>query len=211
MANLEELIDRLARDAGPVQTMPHPLTLSLGWLAGAAAYLALSLWLSGLRPDLAQKLSEPWFAAEIAALAFVLIATTLSAAVLAFPDLHRMPKTAWAPAGLFALFAAILLLAWRADAPPAPLPPHSFECTLGIALFSLLPAAWTFVSLRKLASTHCRWAASIALLSAFSVGALWLRLHEVNDSIAHVVFWHYLPMLAIALIGWGAGKTWLKW
>ena len=36
-----------------------------------------------------------------------------------------------------------------------------------------------------------RLAGGIALLCAFSVGALWLRLHEVNDSILHLFQWHY--------------------
>jgi hypothetical protein len=180
-------------------------------MAAAAVYLFVSLWISGLRPDLMQKFNEPWFVAEMAALVCIFVATSLSAAVLAFPDLHQKNKTALAPAGLFILFMAILFFAWRADAPPASLPVHSFECTLSITLFSLLPAAWTFLSMRKFASTHCRWAGSIALLFAFSVGALWLRLHELNDSIIHVIQWHYLPMLGIGLAGWWLGRRLLKW
>jgi hypothetical protein len=209
--SIENLIDSLARDVEPVKPAPHPYMLSLGWAAAAVAYLAVSLWISGLRPDLMQKLQEPWFAAELASLALLFVATSLSAAVLAFPDLHQMRKAALAPAGLFALLIAVLFFSWRADVPPAPLPVHSFECTLSIILFSLLPSVWTFFSMRRFASTHYRWAGSIALLSAFSVGALWLRLHELNDSIIHVILWHYLPMLGIGLAGWGLGKKWLKW
>lgn len=211
MANIEQLVDSLVQDASPVKPAPHPLMLSLGWVAGAALYLALSLWISGLRPDLVQKLQEPWFVAELAALALLFVTTSLSAAVLAFPDLHQMRRAALAPAVPFALLIAAILFAWHADAPPAPLPVHSFECTLSITLFSLLPAAWTFLSIRKFASTHYRWAGSIALLSAFSVGALWLRLHELNDSIIHVVEWHYLPMLGIGMLGWWLGRRLLKW
>lgn len=211
MANIEELVDRLARDAAPVKPAPHPLMLSLTWVAGAAVYLVVSLWISGLRPDLMQKLHEPWFVAEMVSLALIFIATSLSAAVLAFPDLHQMRKAALAPAGLFALFVVILFFAWRADVPPAPLPVHDFECTASITLFSLLPAAWTFLAMRRFASTHYRWAGSVALLSAFSVGALWLLLHELNDSVIHVIQWHYLPMLGIGLVGWWLGKRLLKW
>jgi hypothetical protein len=211
MANLDELVESLAQDASAVKPSPHPLMMSLTWMAVAMAYLVASLWISGLRPDLTQKLDEPWFVAEMVSLALIFIATSLSAAVLAFPDLHQKNKTALAPAGLFILFMAILFFAWRADAPPASLPVHSFECTLSITLFSLLPAAWTFLSMRKFASTHCRWAGSIALLFAFSVGALWLRLHELNDSIIHVIQWHYLPMLGIGLAGWWLGRRLLKW
>ncbi len=211
MGNIEELVASLAQDAGPVKPAPHPFILSLAWVAGAAVYLVLSLWISGLRPDVMQKFHELWFVAELASLALILLATSLSAAVLAFPDLHQMRKTAWTPAGLFALFMAIMFLAWRADVPPAPLPVHDIECTASIALFALLPAIWTFLSMRKFASTHERWAGSIALLSAFSTGALWLRLHELNDSIIHVILWHYLPMLGIGLVGWWLGRRLLKW
>lgn len=211
MANIEELIGNLAQDAGPLKPAPHPALVSLAWMAAAAAYLALTLWISGVRPDLVQKFQEPWFVAEMAVLTLIFIATSLSAAVLGFPDLHQMRKAAVAPAGLFGLFMVILFFAWRADTPPAPQPLHSIECTLSIALLALLPAAGTFFSLRKLASTHNRWAGCVALLFAFSVGALWLRLQEANDSISHVVLWHYLPMLGIGLVGWWLGKRWLKW
>lgn len=211
MGNIEELVETLARDATPVKQAPHPFMLGLAWLAGAGIYLAVSILISGLRPDLAQKLHEPWFDAEIASLFLLFIATSLSAAVLAFPDMHQMKPVALAPAGAFALFATVLFFAWRADTPPAPLPVHSFECTISITLLSLLPAAWALFSVRKFASTHYRWASSSVLLSAFSVGALWLRLHEINNSVIHVLEWHYLPMLGIGFVGWWLGKFLLKW
>jgi hypothetical protein len=194
-----------------VKPAPHPLRLSLTWVTAALIYIVLSLWISGPRPDLMQKLHEPWFAAEMLVLVLIVLATSLSAAVLAFPDLHQMKKAAVAPVGLFAVFIVIIFFAWRADAPPAPLPMHSFECTLSITLFALLPAVWTFLSMRRFASTHSHWAGCIALLFAFSVGALWLRMYELNDSILHVIEWHYLPMLGIGLVGWWLGKRVLKW
>ena len=149
--------------------------------------------------------------AEIATLFAILVSTALSAALLSFPDLHQMRRIAFAPVVTFALFLLVMLLAWQADSPPAALPAHSFECTACITLLALLPAAWTFFDMRKFASTHYQWAGSIVLLSAFSVGALWERLHEVNDSILHVVEWHYLPMIAVGIVGLWLGKVILKW
>lgn len=211
MENLDKLVEKLAEEAVPVKPAPHPWLLSMKWGGAAALYVVLSVWLSGPRPDLLQKIQEPWFAAELLALLLVFVTASLSAAVLAFPDLHQMRKTAWSPLAMFALFLIILAFAWRASVPPAPLPVHSFECTVSITLFSLLPAAWTFLSMRRFATTHARWAGSVALLAAFSVGAIWLRLHEVNDSIIHVLLWHYLPMFVIGVMGWGLGKRLLKW
>lgn len=211
MENLDELINKLAQDAEVVKPAPHPYMLSLKWIGWATAYLILSLVLSGLRPDVMLKLHEPLFAAEIAALVGIFISTSVSAALLAFPDLHQRRGAAYTPVVMFALFLFVILFAWNADKPPAPLPVHNFECTLGITLMSLLPGAWTFYAMRKFASTHTHWAGSIAVLSAFSVGALWLRLHEINDSIIHLIEWHYLPMIAFGIAGLWLGKKLLKW
>ena len=211
MGNIDELIGRLAQDSAAVRRAPHPFLLSLEWMAAALLYLAVALLFSGARQDLLPELHKPWFAAEIAALAGILVTTSLSAALLSYPDLHQKHSIAYAPIAAFVLFVLVMLFAWRADNPPAPLPVHSFECTLSITLVSLLPAAWTFHVMRKFASTHSRWAGSIACLFAFSVGALWLRLYEQNDSIMHVIRWHYLPMAGAGIIGMGLGKKVLKW
>ena len=211
MGNVDELIDKLAQDTAAVKPAPHPYKLSLVWMGWAAAYLVLSLAFSGFRPDLASKLHDAWFVAEIAALAGIFVATSLSASLLSFPDIHQMRRIAFAPVITFALFVLVMLFAWRADNPPAPLPVHSFQCTLGITMLSLLPAAWMFYVMRKFASTHYHLAGCCALLFAFSIGAIWLRLYEVNDSVMHVIQWHYLPMIAVGVIGLWLGKVMLKW
>lgn len=211
MGNIDELIARLAQDTATVKLAPHPFMLSAKWMGGAAAYLIVVLMLSGLRPDLAAKLHEPWFAAEIAALFCIFAATSLSASLLSFPDIHQLRRIAFAPVITFALFVAVIFPAWQADNPPAALPMHSFQCTLGITVLSLLPAAWMFYVMRKFASTHYHLAGCCALLFAFSTGAIWLRLYEVNNSIMHVIQWHYLPMIAFGMAGLGLGKVMLKW
>ena len=211
MEKINELIAKLAQEALAVKPAPHPFVLSLTWMAVAMVYLGISLAFSGLRPDLMLKLQEPWFAAEIAALAGIFVATCWSAALLSFPDLHQMRRAAFAPVIMFALFVLVIFLAWLADIPPAPQPVHSFECTGSITLLAVLPAAWILYVMRKFASTHHHLAGSITLLFAFSIGAIWLRLYEINDSIMHVIQWHYLPMIGICFIGIWLGKMALKW
>lgn len=211
MTDLNHLVAQLAQQATAVKPAPHPYRLSLQWIGAGAFYLAVTLALSGLRPQLTEHLSQFWFAAELVALLAIFILTSLSAALLAFPDLHQKRRLTYAPVVVFLLFLFILIGAWNADTPPAPHPAHDIECTLSILLTMLLPAAWTFRAMRQYASTHYHLAGGITLLSAFSLGALWLRLHETNDSIGHVVEWHYLPMLGIGLLGLWLGKMWLKW
>jgi hypothetical protein len=211
MSDIDELIDKLAQDTAVVKPAPHPFALSAKWMLVAVAYIAISLMVAGVRHDLAIKLHEPWFAVEMLALFGIFFATSVSSALLSFPDIHQMRRAAFAPAISFALFVLAILLAWQADSPPAPLPIHSFECTSMILMLSLLPAVWTIIQMRKYASTHYQWAGSIALLFAFSVGAIWLRLNELNDSIVHVIEWHYLPMIVVGLLGMWLGKIVLKW
>lgn len=211
MGNIDELIDKLAQDGAAVKPAHHPLVLSLEWVTAAVFYLAIALMVSGFRADLMAKLHETWFAAEIAALVAIFLATSLSAALLSFPDLHQMRRVVLAPAIMFALFALVMYFAWHADHPPSPPPVHSLECTLSITMLAILPAAWIFYVMRKFASTRHYWAGSSALLSAFSIGALWLRLYEPTDSVMHVIEWHYLPMIAFGIVGLWLGKILLKW
>ena len=211
MSNIDELISKLAQDTAAVKRARHPFLLSIEWMGSALSYLAVSLMLSGTRHALWLKVHDFWFAAELAALVGIFISTSLSAALLVYPDMHQKRRIAFAPVAAFALFVLVMFFAWRADSPPAPLPVHSFECTLSITLLSLLPAAWMFYVMRKFASTHTHWAGGIAFLFAFSIGALWLRLYEQNDSIMHVIQWHYLPMIGFGIIGMWLGKKILNW
>lgn len=211
MGNIDELISELTQYTAKVKLAPHPFMLSIVWMVGAAVYLAVTLMIFGTRHDLLLKFHDLWLVAEIVVLIGITIATSLSAALLSYPDLHQMRHIVFAPVITLALFVLVMFFASRADDPPAPLPMHSFECTVGIVLFSLLPAGWTLYVMRKFASTHYRWAGSIALLYAFSVGALWVRLHEQADSIIHAIEWHYLPIIGFGIVGMWLGKVVLKW
>lgn len=209
--NLDRLIETLTDEALPAKPVGHPYKLSKQWGVAATVYLLLILLVTGLRPDIAEKWQDPWWIAELLALLAVFVSASLSAALLAWPDLHQKRALVFLPIWTLTFFALAIYFAWQADSPPAPLPPHTFECTLSIALVTFLPAAWTFYGMRQFASTHYRAAGSIALLSAVSLGALWLRLYELNDSIVHVILWHYLPMLGIGVIGVWIGRRLLKW
>ena len=211
MAKTEDIIQALARDATPVRRTPHPYIVFASWMAVAAAYLALTLVYAGVRPDLMQKLSTPLFLAEIGALIAIVASGSLSTALLAYPDIHQKRKLAAMPIVMLLTFVCLIFLSWLADSPPAPMPDKGLECLLCIASYTLLPAAWMFYALRKYAGTHYYLAGGLALLTAFSLGALSLRLTEQTDSMLHLIQWHYLPMLGVALIGLWLGRLFLKW
>ncbi|TRZ56817.1 MAG: DUF1109 domain-containing protein [Rhodocyclaceae bacterium] len=211
MRDFEQLVAELADEASIVKRAPHPYLLSMKLVGAAAVYLVVSLAVSGLRQDWAQAIGRPWFVAELVTLGMVFLTASLSASLLSFPDLHQKRGQAFLPLWMFGLFLGVVFLAWRADSPAAVLPEHTIECSSWIVLLALLPTAWTFYVMRNYASTHGHWAGGAAVLTAFSIGALWLRLQETNDSIVHVIEWHYLPMLAFCVAGLWMGKWALKW
>ncbi|MBY0406500.1 MAG: DUF1109 domain-containing protein [Rickettsiales bacterium] len=210
MNKLDELIAGLATAPAPV-TPRAPMRMLWLWLAISFAYLALLVAVSGFRPDILDKIAQPLFTAEIAMLVFIILTTSIAAVFLSFPDMYQSPEFAWPPVALLVGFAVLLFLGWWADVPPAPLPPHGMECLICITLFSLVPATGLFYFLRQQASTHIYAAGAVAVVNAFSIGCLALRLSEETDSVAHLVQWHYLPMVGAAVAGIAAGRVFLKW
>ena len=213
MDNIENLVLSLSKEAGQVQPAPQPLLLSLKWIACALAYIIIALMVSGSRPDLLQQLQQPLFVAELIVLFGLLVTAALSTAVLAFPDLHQQRAQAFFPLWMIMLLVLVLAIAWltHTHTPKPALHTHSVQCTLALLLFSLLPSVAIFYAVRRLACTRPQQAGSMALLFAFSTGALWLRLYEANDSISHIIGWHYLPMIGVGVFGWAIGKSLLKW
>ncbi|MEQ1556602.1 MAG: DUF1109 domain-containing protein [Gallionella sp.] len=211
MKNLDHLIAQLAQHNAPRRAAPHPFLISATWLGYAAGYFLIALLLSGTRPDLAARLHNVEFVAEIVLLLTLVLASSVSAALLAFPDAYQKPRWTKLPLAFMVAFMLLLVLAYLADNPPAPQPLHSWQCTMAIVMVAIIPGAWTLWVMRRFAAIQRGMAGSVAVLFAFSVSALWLRLHELNDSISHVIYWHYLPMLIFAIVGWWLGKRVLRW
>lgn len=207
----EQLIEDLAHDMEPVATAPAPLWTFLRWCILATAYISLMVTFMGTRPDLVQKMHAPLFAAEIGTLGGVIASSLLAATLLAFPDIYQKKWLAWLPGFMFLLFAAVMFMEYRADYPPAPLPRHNAECLMCISMLALIPGVFILYNIRKFASTHYYMAGKVAILAAFSIGAMALRLSEPTDSITHLLEWHYLPMLGAVLVGLILGRLCLKW
>jgi hypothetical protein len=211
MNSTDQLINNLADTAQPLKPARNPFAVCARWTVGCILYITLITAITGIRPDFVAKLHIPLCAAECATLVSIFLTTALSAALLAFPDLHGKRRLACLPLFFFALFAFVLYREWLADNPPASPPGHDCECTIAIILYAALPGICLLRIVRRFATTHAMLTGSIVMLAAFSVGAIILRLCEQTDSITHLIEWHYLPMLAVGLLGLLLGKLFLKW
>jgi len=205
-----QLIASLSQDTGAVKPVRLSALISR-WVGGFTAYAAVLIACTGVRPDLATAFTRPLFALEILLLMGLVASTALTAALLSFPDGYQRRSMAWLPAPLGAAFLAVLAVAWRTSPAHVPFTGHGPECLSCISLYALLPGAFLFWQMRRMAPTKKGWAGTTAVIAAFSLGALALRLKEQTDSLPHLLQWHYLPMLALALLGLALGKWLLKW
>jgi len=213
--NTEMLIASLSQQATPVTALRSPLywgRLAVGVLAVYG--LAVQYFL-GLRPDLLLQFTRPLFALEIALLTLLTLTSIIAAILAMYPDAYQKPVLLKLPYGVFAGLAVLmttqLLLPQDAAMVMPPLGAHAMECALCIGAVALVPSALLFTIIRKGASVQRLNSGFFAVLAASGVGCLTLRLAEMNDSIVHLLQWHYVPTLLFAAVGALLGKLLLRW
>lgn len=212
--NTNELIANLSAQA-PSKTLGTPRYYALRLGAVLAAYATGAQIFLGLRLDLAVQFTRPMFAIEVVLLALLAVASAGAAILSMYPDAYQKKSLLKLPYGIFAALAAFILFQLSMPHDPMMAMPelgaHGMECALCIASVAIVPSALIFGLLRKGASVHPLRSGSFAVLAASGIGCITLRLAEVNDSLMHLVGWHYLPTLLFAALGAIIGKHLLKW
>lgn len=216
MTNTIDLIASLSAEAKPAKKVRSPSYWAVRLLALLALYAVGCQFFLGFRPDLRLQFLRPLFAVETLLLSLLLLSSAVAAVLAMYPDAYQKPQLLKLPYAIFALLVAAvgfqLLLPYDARmVTPEVLGVHAMECALCIASVALIPSALIFALLRKGASVHQFQAGSFAVLTSSAIGCLTLRLAEANDSIMHLVQWHYVPTLLFAALGAFAGKWLLKW
>jgi hypothetical protein len=89
----DALIARLSADARPVRRLSAPGLRALVWLGAAALVIALVTAIEGLRPDLAERLGDPWFLISRGAAVLTAITAAIATFELSLPD--RSPRWLW--------------------------------------------------------------------------------------------------------------------
>lgn len=215
MTDTETLIDRLSDDINLKTELRSPAYWGRRLVTVLTIYGVGVQAISGLRPDLFAQFTRPLFAAELLLLLALLLTSVLACVFSMSPDAYQKPRYLNAPYVVFGLFA--VLVGVQLFLPPgigAVIPPpggHGVECTISIASIALIPSTLIFVLMRRGATVLQARAGTFAVLSASAVGCLTLRLAEANDSLPHLICWHYLPTVLFAAIGAYVGKLLLKW
>lgn len=209
----EELVKILAADAKPVRRLSSPMVRLLIWLGISVAYVALVVWLMGLRPDLPSKVADTRFVVELGAT----FATGVLAAAAAFcagcPGRPIWERFAPLPAlglwfwslseGCWQTFAASGAegLSFRLD----------FICLPSILLVSVVPGALLLKMIRQSAPIAPVTTTALAALAAGALGATALRLFHDQDASVMVLVWQFGSVALLAGLGALTGRQLLRW
>jgi hypothetical protein len=215
MNQIYALITELSIEPTPTTALQSPRYWCVRLLSVLTIYGVVVQLCLGLRPDFATQFLRPFFVLEIGLLTSLLLVTTIASVLAMYPDAYQKPKLLWLPYVCFVFLLGILAVQFvlpddaRMVMPDAGA--HAVKCAFCIGAIALAPAALIFALLSKGASVHPLQAGAFAVLTASCLGCLIQRLAETNDSMWHLVNWHYLPTLFFAVLGAVVGKWLLEW
>lgn len=215
MADTESLINQLSANAA-AKPLPHPQHFILRVLVVLVVYALGVQGMSGLRPDILEQLTlRPAYGMELLLLAAISISSVLAAIAAMYPDAYQRPTLLKLPYAFFLLLLAFLGAQLLMPSQPLmvirPFNIAGHACTLSIAAISMLPSAMIFLLLRQGATVRPLQAGSFAVLASAGIGCLSLRITEQNDSLVHLLTFHYGPILLFAALGALAGKWLIRW
>lgn len=214
MKDMESLIQELSTAPAIERRLPNPSRQVLMLLAVCGGCGLAAQWCLGLRPDAWGRLASPLFMLEITSLILLLLSCVVASTLATYPDAYQKPGWLRAPYALATLLVITCLLQlWTEplSRPQDATDIHGLSCSVSIAAVAVLPSALVMHMLGRGAVVHPLQAGSLALLTGLALGCLVVRLHEVNDSMFHVLTWHYLPTALGAGLGVWLGRRILRW
>jgi len=207
------LIETLSREAETKTRSPW-----VGAIEGIAFSLVFFLligWFHQLRPDLMEKIHDPWYLINLILLGFSALLSATISCWIAIPNLRSprwMRLVAFIPAVGWALSLVLMLYqTWLQS--PALIHPQEMDmfCVQNFMLFLLLPGAFQLYQIKRLAPVLPAWSGALAILFATSTGNFALMLLEQNDAIYHQFAWHLIPTALFTMLGYAMGPRLLKW
>lgn len=210
--NTQDLIKKLAQEKNDLRPLSEPSRWLYHLVIFSLFYYLLAQFFLGVRADFWQKISEPFFAAEILLMSLLLLSLLVSMTLMIYPDNYQKGHFFKAPKIFLALITAILAAEFflQNKSDPIVYRMDNLKCSICIAAISIAPAFYFFYILKNGISNNQKKSGFYAAFTAAIIGCIALRISEAQDLILHVVIWHYLPIIFFSALGSLLGKMILK-
>lgn len=212
--NTNDLISRIAADAGPPATSPDRM-LILALLAAVLAVAAVFPILAGpLRSDLDLIVQSPQLAAKFAVTLSLLgsAAVVLRLASVPVGSVRRGLRALWLPAALLAAAVVGEIATLPAgEAYGQLVGNNALVCLVKLPALGALPLAILILAIRHAAPARPGLAGLAAGLTAGAVAATAYALYCPDDSPLFVATWYSIAIGGLALVGAAAGQRFARW
>ena len=205
-----DLIGKLAGDLKPVRRIA-PVWLravALSALSLAAVFGFIFAFTHGLRHDWTVMLGP-----HLCQTLWIFMAGVLSAFAafsLSVPD-TKIRVHVYAMIGIATAVWVSLILGQLMAGPLSLSEVGERNCLTDLALLVVAPFSAAIFMATRAAPVWRGWAGYSLMLSTGSFAALGMRFICVNEEPAHLLVWHFLPVLVLGLFGIGLGEILLKW
>jgi hypothetical protein len=208
--NLESLISELSDQPPMVKRVFKPAALVLPWLIIVAAYLAGVIQFLGLRMDIDTVFYQPLFQFELALLGTIALTASYCAASLSIPDMGGRRWILAIPAMLLAVFVG--LMGWYFTGEDFHMPVHAWHhCFSAALLMCFVPIAVLLLLVRKGNTTRPYMMAAMTLLSVSALAWGGMRLSCASGDIGHIFFFHFMPLIILAIIISALARRLYRW
>jgi hypothetical protein len=207
----DKLIESLSQDLKPVKRLPRAAVRAAIWSVATLVFIGIAICTltKGFRADLAEVARNHLYLSETVAIFMAGVLATLAAFRLFVPDTQVRPPVRAAVA-ISTLIWLGLVGGQLAKAGLAPPSPAGEPCLTDLSLLMALPLVAAVVMAMRTASVFPALAGYCVVLAAGSFGALGMRLLCPNDDPAHLLAWHFMPVMIFALCGLPLGMILLK-
>lgn len=208
-------IKSLSTGLKPVRRLPSPYVRFSYWLLASILATAVLLFFRGVRSDLVQALSDPEFLIQSLLLVLMTVMAAISAFIMSVPG-EKQSKHRWYLAGILGSLLAMILIfsAWKSynsGNMRAWFPGSGLSCLVSISILSAFPGILLFAMLRRAAPLRLSVSGSSAFLAVTALASLASNINCDSNIPAHILVWHFIPVLVMALIGARLGKWFLRW
>ena len=211
-----KLIDSLTQDLQPVRPLQAPVTRAIIMSFTALILIVgMLLFLGGPRADWAAVFKTPIFMIGDILMLVAGFISAIAAFTLSVPDTKiRKPvivllcaaTVIWVGICLYAL-SSITLPAIQAEIADIG---KSSACLKALIFMSAVPLAISFFLALRAAPVWRGWTGYALTLSMASFGAFGMRFFCPSDSYAHLLLWHFLPVVALSVLGGLLGRIILR-
>jgi hypothetical protein len=204
----DALIHNLALECRPVAPIRHPLKRFLIWIVSSVVLLAVGIIVLSPKHNVWSSVPTPTFIVTAVAMLAISLMCGLCAFMMSIPDQQARKFNLLGVTVLicgFGLMAYMFAMSDLADSEPL------LICVVRIIGLSIPPGILLFYMLKEAAPTNTRMVGLMAAFGALALGGLGVQFVCHNLGVTHLIFWHFIPVCVLALLGIAIGNRIFRW